>query len=81
MGGGVTDEIDRRLAAALVPGSSNTITALDLCKWAVGHLQEYDKELARFPQEAGKPHWNLWMMDARHEDAIRGRKGKEKGTV
>jgi len=39
-------------------------------EWAVEYLSDYDDELARFPELAGRPHWNLWMMDARYEDAL-----------
>ncbi len=66
----VAAELDTRLAAASVPGSSNTITASDLRGWAVGFLREYDEELARFPQLTGKPHWNLLMKDAELKDAL-----------
>jgi hypothetical protein len=38
--------------------------------WAVEYLRDYVDELARFPALAGQPHWNLWMMDARYEDAL-----------
>jgi hypothetical protein len=63
-------EITRRLTAALQPGSPNGISAGNLRKWVVGHLQRYDDELANFPDEVGKPHWNLWMIDKRAEDAL-----------
>jgi hypothetical protein len=26
--------------------------------------------LNRFPELAGQPHWNLWVMDARAQDAL-----------
>ena len=39
-------------------------------QWAIEYLDEYDDELVRFPELVGQPHWNLWMMDARFEDAL-----------
>ena len=63
-------EIARRLSAALRPGSPNRISAGELREWVVEYLQDFDAEAARFPEEAGKPHWNLWMMDGRLEDAL-----------
>jgi hypothetical protein len=66
----VESEIARRLAAALTPDSPNEITATEVQQWAVEYLASYDKELERFPEDAGEPHWNLWMMDARFEDAL-----------
>jgi hypothetical protein len=33
-------------------------------------LAEHDAEVARFPDLAGRPHWNLWMMDAELDDAL-----------
>ena len=63
-------EVARRLAATLRPGSPNAITAAQLREWAVEYLTEYDEELGRFPRLVGKPHWNLWMMDAQLEDAL-----------
>jgi hypothetical protein len=63
-------EIDRRLSAARVSGSPNDLSAAELREWAVEYLGEYDQELARFPRLAGRPHWNLWMIDAALEDAL-----------
>jgi hypothetical protein len=63
-------EIACRLAATLLPGSRNEITATQLRTWAIEYLTEYDAELRRFPELVGKSHWNLWMMDARSEDAL-----------
>ena len=63
-------EVARRLAATLRPGSPNSMMAAQLREWAVEYLTEYDEELGRFPGLVGKPHWNLWMMDARFEDAL-----------
>jgi len=63
-------EVARRLATTLRPGSPNEVAAADLRQWAVEYLTEDDGELSRSPELAGKPHWNLWMMDARSEDAL-----------
>ncbi len=66
----VGDEIAKRLAATLTPGSPNRISAQEMKEWAVEYLGDYDDEVARFPELVGQPHWNLWMMDARYEDAL-----------
>jgi hypothetical protein len=66
----VDAEIARRLDATPAPGSPNRISAQQLKEWAVEYLHDYDDELARFPELAGQPHWNLWMLDARYEDAL-----------
>ena len=63
-------EVARRLAAALRPGSPNAITAAELREWAVEYLRDHDQEAAESPHIARDPHWNLWMMDARFEDAL-----------
>jgi hypothetical protein len=63
-------EVARRLAAILRPGSPNEIAVVDLRQWAVEYLKTYNEELSRFPKLASKPHWELWMMDARSEDAL-----------
>jgi hypothetical protein len=63
-------EVTRRLTATLPPGSPNEITAAELRAWAVEYLRDYDAELSRFPELVGNPHWNLWMMDVRLEDAM-----------
>src|SRR5689334_13510119 len=63
-------EIARRLAATLRPGSPNVFTATKLREWGIEYLIEYDVELGRFPELAGKLHWNLWMMDVQFEDAL-----------
>jgi hypothetical protein len=66
----VETEIARRLEAALSPGSPNRITAQEMRAWAVEYLDETVEELSRFTDLAGQPHWNLWMMDTRFEDAL-----------
>lgn len=63
-------EIARRLEMTPAPGTPNRIQAEELRGWAVAYLRDQDEELARFPDLAGQPHWNLWMMDARFQDAI-----------
>jgi hypothetical protein len=63
-------EIARRLGATLAPGSPNEITASQLQEWAIEYLREHDQEVATYPDCVGEPHWNLWMMDARFEDAL-----------
>jgi len=66
----INDEIARRLEGALSKDSPNRITATQLREWALEYLVEHDEEIVRFPEEAGKVHWDLWMMDARFEDAL-----------
>jgi hypothetical protein len=66
----VDTEIARRLDDTPTPGSPNRITAQQLKEWAVEYLREYDDELVQFPEFSGQSHWNLWMMDARYEDAL-----------
>jgi hypothetical protein len=63
-------EVARRLAEAHRPGSPNDITAVELRDWAVEYLSKYDMELMRFPELGGEPHWNLWIVDTRSEDAL-----------
>jgi hypothetical protein len=70
VGEGVAAEIDRRLAAVRVANSRNSMSASELRGWTVDHLSEYDQELVRFPESAGKSHWNLWMIDTEFEDAL-----------
>jgi hypothetical protein len=65
-----SDAIAKRLDAASPPGSPNRISAQELKEWAIDYLRSYDDEVAQFPELAGQPHWNLWMMDARYEDAL-----------
>jgi hypothetical protein len=66
----VAAEIDRRLAATRVPGSPNDFTAIEIRDMALEYLQDHDEEMRQFPEIAGQPHWNLWMADARLEDAL-----------
>jgi hypothetical protein len=66
----VTADIDRRLAATRVPGSPNEFTAAEICDLAVEYLGFHDEEVRGLPEIAGQPHWNLWMADARLEDAL-----------
>lgn len=66
----VAVDIDRILAATGVPGSPNEFTAAEIRGLVVEYLQDYDEEVRRFPDLAGQPHWNLWMADARFEDAL-----------
>ena len=69
-GATVEVEIARQLDATTAPGSPNRISTQQLKEWAVEYLRDYDDNLARFPALNGQPHWNLWMMDARYEDAL-----------
>ena len=62
--------IARVLEATTVPGSRNRFEAGELRELAVGYLNDYDEELARFPDLAGQAHWNLWMNDADLNDAL-----------
>jgi hypothetical protein len=66
----VTAEIDRRLAAALPAGSPNAITAAELREWAAEYLRRHDDEVARIPNLAGCPHWNLWMRDKQFGEGL-----------
>jgi hypothetical protein len=66
----VGDEIAKRLDATPAPGSSNRIRAQELKEWAVEDLGDHDDEAGQFPELAGQPRWNLWMMDIRYEDAL-----------
>jgi hypothetical protein len=63
-------EIAKRLEVAVTPDSPNRITAQEVRKWALEYLQDRDEELRRFPEEAGQLHWDLFMYDARFEDAL-----------
>ena len=69
-GATVEVEIARQLDATTAPGSPNRISTQQLKEWAVEYLRDYDDNLARFPALNGQPHWNLWMMDARYQDAL-----------
>jgi hypothetical protein len=62
--------IDRRIAATLPTGSPNAMTVAELRELAVEYLQDHDQEVAENFSIAGEPHWDLWMMDARLEDAL-----------
>jgi hypothetical protein len=66
----VEAEIDRRIGATLPADSPNGITAAELRDLVVEYLQEKDAEVEAIPHIAGEPHWNLWMRDARLEDAL-----------
>src|SRR5262245_24331385 len=66
----VEAEIDRRLSAAVAADSPNRITAAELRQWARGHLGRKDQEDERYPEDAHRPHWNLWMRDVRNDDAL-----------
>jgi hypothetical protein len=63
-------QIGLRLDTAPIPGSPNRISAQQLREWAGEYLRDHDEELAGFQELAGQPHWNLWMMDARYQDAL-----------
>ena len=63
-------EMARRLETTLVAGSPNRISAEQMQSWVVAYLRDKDEDLAQFPRLVGKPHWNLWMMDLRLEDAL-----------
>src|SRR4051812_37974173 len=63
--------LERNLARMLaVAGGRGTFAAPDLGALAVEYLDDYDGELARHPDLAGEPHWNLWMNDADRNDAL-----------
>lgn len=68
--GSVAAEIERRLSAVRVSGTGNELSASELRAGAVEYLSDYSKELARFPQLAENPHWNLWMIDKELENAL-----------
>jgi hypothetical protein len=63
----VERKLARILAAAPGPGSFSVPELRDL---AVEYLDAYDEELARGPDLAGRPHWNLWMSDADLKDSL-----------
>jgi hypothetical protein len=52
------------------PDSPNRISVANLRDWIVEYLDEYDIEVAQFPEVTCRPHWNLWMVDARPQDAL-----------
>jgi hypothetical protein len=66
----VNDEVAGRLERTPARDSPNHISAQKLKQWAVDYLVDYDDELARYPDLAGQAHWNLWMIDARYQDAL-----------
>jgi hypothetical protein len=68
---GSTKDIDDILDAIAEMGSPNRITSAELREWALEYLQDWDEEVARFPELAGECHWNLWMADYdRNKDAF-----------
>jgi hypothetical protein len=67
---GVDAAVASRLDTTPGPGSPNRISARQLRGWAVEYLRDRDDELANCPELAGQPHWNLWMVDARYQDAL-----------
>lgn len=66
----VAAEIDRRLLAECEANSHNSFGSLELREWAIEYLEEYDDEICSFPELQGRPHWNLWMMDAVRRNAL-----------
>jgi hypothetical protein len=63
-------QIDHNLAIVRARGCPNEFTAAELREWAINYLQDRDSELVRFPNLAGRPHWNLWMMDSEPGEAL-----------
>jgi hypothetical protein len=63
----VAAEIDRRLAAARAAGSPNALTAAEVRDLALELLAVYDEAVPDYPAQ---PYWNLWLADARPEDAL-----------
>jgi len=63
-------EIERRLSDARAPGSANRITSRQLREWAQEYLQCRDEDIKHHPEAAGRPHWDLWMMDGEWENAL-----------
>jgi hypothetical protein len=67
----IEDSLGLKLAASPQPGSENRITLAELREWVLEYLREWDEEVARFPELAAEPHWNLWMADYdRERDAM-----------
>ena len=67
---GTPTEIACRLEATPAPGSPNRVDVDTLRGWALEYLQFNGEELARFPELTGQTHRNLWMRDARLDDAL-----------
>jgi hypothetical protein len=66
----VEAEIHRRLAAAVAPDSPNHFVSGEVRSLAREYLMNVDRENERDPEDADLPHWNLWMNDARYQDAL-----------
>lgn len=66
----VDAQIALLLDATTSPASPNRFSAQELRDLALKYLKDYDEELARFPQLAEQPHWNLWMDDSRYQNAL-----------
>jgi hypothetical protein len=63
-------EINRRLGVAVGPDSPNRVLARELREWARAYLGMTDEENTFHPEDAHRPHWDLWMRDRRLEDAL-----------
>ena len=63
-------EIAGRLNDTVAAESPNRVATEEIRCWAGDYLRDYDEELAHFPDLAGQSHWNLWMRDARPDDAL-----------
>lgn len=61
--GAVNRELTRVLMAAGSHAAPCPIDAAELRRLVVEYLTDYDAELARFPELASVPRWNLWQWD------------------
>ena len=68
----VDAEIDRRLAAAGPPGTPTGLTAAVLRDLAADYLRFHDDLILFDPARARRPHWNVWLSDAREPLAVFG---------
>ena len=65
-----TAEIAQQLHDVPGANSRNSVSPDELKRWANEYLDEYDEELARFPELVGQTYWNLWMRDRSLPDAF-----------
>lgn len=56
-------EIGELIKGSSESGSRNVLSVLEIRKWLIGYLEMHDKEIQRFPEEAGTSHWNFLSAD------------------